>query len=220
VIKGDLRLDDSPIKTLSEGLKINGHAYLKNTRIKEIPKIHVQYTLNLQDSDVEKIPQGLIVGGDLKLKGAKNLHTLPKELVIGGGLNIMGTNIKETPEDLILGKGLNVSDIPELRDRKIKVFRPQKFGGKYLYVDSILTEIDRIKFFENYKLYISPYSTVIATTDDKIFAHGYSARNAIRALLYKFSTKDLSEYREYTLETVLSSTESILMFRDITNACS
>ena len=54
---------------------------------------------------------------------------------------------------------------------------------------------------------------------DGIFSHGKSVKEAKESIIYKMKTRDLSEYKDLTLESVISKEEAIIMYRSITGAC-
>ena len=56
--------------------------------------------------------------------------------------------------------------------------------------------------------------------DGDIYSHGETLKQAREDLVYKLTTQDLSEYKAYTIDTVLSKNDCIKMYRSITGACS
>ena len=54
---------------------------------------------------------------------------------------------------------------------------------------------------------------------DGIFSHGKTVKEAKESIIYKMKTRDLSEYKDLTLESVISKEEAIIMYRSITGAC-
>ena len=59
-----------------------------------------------------------------------------------------------------------------------------------------------------------------AVHDGEAYAHGVTLKEAKADLIFKRTSKDLSEYKELTLESKLTLEECIKMYRSITGACS
>jgi hypothetical protein len=54
--------------------------------------------LNLFNSQIKSLPQGVKIGGELGLTFTK-LETLPKGLIVKGGLDIAGTPLEKYSDD-------------------------------------------------------------------------------------------------------------------------
>jgi hypothetical protein len=67
--------------------------------------------LNLMNSYVEELPEGLEVGGNLILVGTE-IKSLPEGLVVGGGLYLRGLKIQSLPKGLKVGENLLIYDTP------------------------------------------------------------------------------------------------------------
>jgi hypothetical protein len=66
--KGDLNLQDTPITSLPEGLKVGGDLDLSNTPITSLPEgLKVGGCLYLNNTPITSLPEGFIVGGNLHL---------------------------------------------------------------------------------------------------------------------------------------------------------
>jgi hypothetical protein len=78
---------------------------LRRSRIKFLPKnlIKVDGKLDLMYSQIEKLPDNLMVNGDLWLDFCKNLQSLPNGLKVTYDLDLRGTNITSLPSDLEVG---------------------------------------------------------------------------------------------------------------------
>ena len=72
IVKGDLNLEDSEIKSLPQGLTIEGDLFLYHSRV--------------------ELPKGLKVNGNLSLIGP-NVTSLPKGLEVLGWLSITDTEL-------------------------------------------------------------------------------------------------------------------------------
>ena len=76
------------IQIINSQLVVEGNLDLNNTNISSLPQgLHVGGGLDLYNcTSLIKLPQGLHVGGDLYLAGSTSLTTLPQGLTVGGDL--------------------------------------------------------------------------------------------------------------------------------------
>lgn len=77
--------------------------------IYDLPKnLHIRGDLHLEDSDIERLPEGLRVDGMLNVQSTRSLRELPKNLKVGDIL-VSGSALTELPEGLeILHGSLNL----------------------------------------------------------------------------------------------------------------
>jgi len=68
--------------------------------------------LKLMRSQIEKLPDNLIVNGYLWLDGCKNLKSLPNGLKVKYNLDLRDTNLTSLPSDLEVGVDLYLWDTP------------------------------------------------------------------------------------------------------------
>jgi hypothetical protein len=100
--KGDLDLENTPIQSLPDGLKVGGSLYLRGTPIQSLPdSLKVGGALNLINTPIQSLPSGLEVGGKLLLSNTP-IQSLPDDLEVGGNLYLRGTPIskKYTEEEV------------------------------------------------------------------------------------------------------------------------
>jgi hypothetical protein len=72
--------------------------------------LHIKGNLNLSDLEIETLPKGLKVGGDLFLIGCKNLTSLPEGLEVNGALYLSLCNkLKSLPKGLKVDGGLSIT---------------------------------------------------------------------------------------------------------------
>jgi hypothetical protein len=90
----------------------------KDANIERINKIIQDYidggskgNLNLRNTLLTSLPQGLEVGGDLWLSYTK-ISSLPQGLKVGGGLSLSNTPIQSLPDTLKVGGNLDLSRTP------------------------------------------------------------------------------------------------------------
>jgi hypothetical protein len=81
-------------------LDIEGDLDLSETPITSLPEgLKVKGDLNLAYSKITSLPKGLKVGGDLRLDGCANITSLPKGLVVDGDLNVSGTPLEDVYDE-------------------------------------------------------------------------------------------------------------------------
>lgn len=85
---------------------------LKNKKVPSLEdlerKMEDDDSLNLIGSDIEALPEGLEVDGDLRLVDCKSLKELPNNFKVGGILDLEGcTSLKKLPQGLEVGWDLS-----------------------------------------------------------------------------------------------------------------
>ena len=81
IVKGDLDLNSTRIKTLPKGLKVGGYLFLKDC------------------SNLTSLPEGLEVGWFLSLQNCTSLASLPKGLKVDKHLYIKNTPLAKFSDD-------------------------------------------------------------------------------------------------------------------------
>ena len=61
--------------------------------------LDIKGDLDLTYSNIESLPEGLKVGGDLRLDGCANITSLPKGLVVYGDLNVSNTSLEDVYDE-------------------------------------------------------------------------------------------------------------------------
>ena len=124
-------------------LNIEGNLDLTNTDIKSLPDgLKVSGDLNLTETDMESLPERLEVAGNLYLDHSF-IKSLPKDLKVGGDLSIEATYIKSLPRGLQVGGDLYLNDsylykvtsLNELRDIVKKMVEPGFIKGNVIFDD-------------------------------------------------------------------------------------
>ena len=131
VVRGNLYLSDTNIKSIPDNLVVGGTLFLNNTKIKSLPKnlvigggLYLCFSnirslpdnfviggcLALRESKITSLPNNLIVGGDLDLRNTK-IKSLPDNLVVGGTLFLTNTKIKSLPDNIIVGGSLDINGL-------------------------------------------------------------------------------------------------------------
>ena len=82
-----------------------------NKKIEQYIKDGGKGDLNLSNTPITTLPNGLTVGGYLNLQNTP-ITTLPNDLTVGGNLNLYNTPITSLPNDLTVGGYLNLNNTP------------------------------------------------------------------------------------------------------------
>jgi len=121
------------IPLTEKDLNIEGELDLTNTDIKSLPDgLKVAGDLNLTETDMRLLPERLEVAGNLYLDHSF-IKSLPKDLKVGGDLSIEATYIKSLPRGLQVGGDLYLNDSNELRDIVKKMVEPGFIKGNVIF---------------------------------------------------------------------------------------
>jgi hypothetical protein len=132
------------IPLTEKDLNIEGNLDLTNTDIKSLPDgLKVAGNLNLTETDMESLPERLEVAGNLYLDHSF-IKSLPKDLKVGGYLSIEATYIKSLPRGLQVGgdlylndskllNNIDYNDSNELRDIVKKMVEPGFIKGNVIF---------------------------------------------------------------------------------------
>ena len=182
--------------------------------------------LDLRGTQIQSLPDNLTVGGSLYLRGTQ-IQSLPDNLTVGGYLDLEGTQIQSLPDNLTVGGSLDLrgTQITDTRmvNRKFTANMVDKLwsNSKYIKVDEMFAE--KINHHGNVwevkKIY-GTKSFYIVTDGNGKYAHGDTIQEAKKDLIYKISNRDKSEYKNLTLNSILSFEDAIECYRVITGACS
>ena len=92
-------------------------------------------------------------------------------------------------------------------------------GSTWSFFDGTHKEVATIRKSGSLTVYKMKDGTY-AVHDGEAYAHGKTLKEAKADLIYKRTSRDLSEYKELTMDSKLSLEECIKMYRSITGACS
>jgi len=77
--------------------------------------LHIKGDLNLSETPIESLPNGLVVSGDLILSECESLRSLPKGLKVGGSLDLSySLHLDSLPNGLVVGGDLILSGCESL----------------------------------------------------------------------------------------------------------
>lgn len=142
--------------------------------------------------------------GGLDLSGCTGLTSLPENLTVSGYLYLRGCT------------GLTKSG-----KRKVKKLENGDYKeGQYIFCDGILTRVKKTKQAGKYTLYIGKIPGKNVVSDGNNYAHCDKLRDGIADLAFK-AAKDrgAGQYKGMSLDTELTVTEAVTMYRIITGAC-
>lgn len=92
-------------------------------------------------------------------------------------------------------------------------------NGEYIIVDNILSRVLKRKGNVLKVINHSDKEESYIVEQNGIFSHGRTIDEARESLVYKLSTRDLTEFKSLTLESILTKEEAIRMYMSITGAC-
>jgi len=154
--------------------------------------------------------------GHLDLSNTQ-ITSLPEGLTVGGSLDLSDTPISSLPEGLIVGGYLDLSNT-QIKVHKLKC--GDYVPGKYLYADGILTHVKRRMEHSGYIFYQGRIPGQNIVSDGIYYAHCDKWEDGISDICFKKAEdRGLEQYRNLTLDSVLSEEEMISMYRIITGAC-
>ena len=158
-------------------------------------------SLDLRDTQITALPEGLTVGGSLDLENCTQITALPEGLTVGGSLYLRGTQITN--------------------DGKYHRLREGDFvDGKYIYCDGMLTHISRKKVFGQYTYFVGKIKGQDVIYDGEFYAHCKSFEDGVRDLSFKRAKdRGQDQYKDMTLDSVVKHDDAIVMYRIITGAC-
>jgi len=232
-IGGTLYLRNTKITSLPNNLTVGGGIDLSNSSIKTIPQnLTVHTFLDLGDTNITSLPDNLTVGGYLDLEYS-NIIKIPNNLTVYGYLCLEGTKIEEVPNDSLIYGCIYYNDnrmvhpsLPlEYYDKRQKFRNKPIFwesnGVRYIKVDDILSIIDS-HHGNVYRTHQVGYDKelYIVTDGENNWAHGETLKEAKLDLIYKISDRDTSDYKNMSLDDILTFEEAIIAYRTITGACS
>jgi hypothetical protein len=202
-VGGSLDLCGTQITSLPDGLTVGGWLYLSGTQITSLPDgLTVGGWLDIGGTQITSMPEGLTVGGSLYLSGTK-ITSLPDGLTVGGRLDLSGTQITEEESE--------------------KVIRPHDGDyaeGRYLYCDGMLVHVKRRKTIGGYTYYVGKIKGMNVISDGENYAHCRDFRDGVNDLEFKkVKDRGADQYKDYTMDTVVSFEDAKTMYRIITGAC-
>ena len=219
-ICGSLVLRSTPITELPEGLKeVYGNLDIYNTNITKLNDNLVVYSsFVLGYTQIEELPKGLIIGGELNLgntnlRDYSNLHKVCSELVVS----------KEKYDEI---KDSLAKHSKELIWGDVCVTFEPNYNGAYLFENEIGRYIKVDWYFGkiveqegnvyHIKTYYSDSIRYLVTDGEGKWSYGETLGEAKADLIYKVSNKNKDSYKDLTLDSELSFEDAIVCYRVIT----
>ncbi|MDR2893031.1 MAG: hypothetical protein LBV80_08110 [Deltaproteobacteria bacterium] len=147
------------------------------------------------------------------------LNNAPDGLQVGGGLDLRGTGITEEQRRKVKKTPDNFQ---QNLCAKVRSFRNPMIwrNGKAIKADGIFSELVSHKGNIYRTRQIGKERVEYLVTDGKgKWAHGATLQAARADLIYKIGNRDSSEYKNLTLDSVLTLEKAIEAYRVITGAC-
>ena len=222
---GSLYLNDTPITSLPDNLTVGGSLDISGTKITSLPdNLTVGGWLDLSGTPITSLPDNLTVGGSLDLSGTP-ITSLPDNLTVGIWLDLRYTQITSLPDSLTVGGSLDLRYTPiTSKNNERKKVKRLKNGdyvdGRYLYCDNVLIHVKRKKQIGVYTYFVGKIKGMNAIFDGENYAHCKDFKDGVNDLAFK-KAKDrgAEQYREYTMDTVVSFEDAKTMYRIITGSC-
>jgi hypothetical protein len=110
--KYGLDLENTPITSLPDNLRVNGSLWLNNTQITSLPdNLRVNGSLWLTNTPITSLPDNLTVKGYLDLSNTP-ITNLPDNLRVKGNLYLNNTKITSLPDNLRFKGNLYLTNTP------------------------------------------------------------------------------------------------------------
>ena len=224
----NLILNRSKLIKLPKNLKIKGSLQIGNTAVTNIPNDCEYSALSIHFTKIKSLKDNLILDY-LNLEGTP-FRQLPNNLMVFSYINFINTYITSLPENVFtptIYAGTIINDdryecitkgVYKLKKEYVHITHSS--GRKFLYVDGILSEVikKRGNVYHVRNRVNEPISYAI-TDGENNWAHGRTLKEAKEDLLFKISSRSLSEYANLTLDDKLTYEEAIACYRIITGAC-
>lgn len=159
-------------------------------------------SLDLRGTGITALPEGLTVGGSLDLEGCTGITALPEGLTVVGWLDLEGTGItgKRTARKLKEGEYVE---------------------GRYLFADGILTHVKKARKISGYTFFEGKIKGKNVLFDGENYVHCKTIMQGVADLNFKKQKeRGASQYKDLTLDSIVSRQDAIVMYRIITGACS
>lgn len=178
--------------------------------------------LDLTGSEIECLPNNLIVHGFLSLRDSK-IKKLPENLIVEDFLDINDTAISEIPKGLIVKGDFFCSALlgkKKGKPRRVRIYERQIIFGRFICCNRRLIEFKRVTEKFGYTIYVGANKTKNVVIDGQYFSVCSSIKSGILDVMYKKNRDKAEElYGNYTLDTVVNMSEVIVLYRTVTGAC-
>lgn len=236
-VQNDLVLSRTFVKNIPDDLIVGGCLGLSFTPITELPdNFKVGTELVMYSSKITKLPNNLTIAGSLFLYSSK-ISKLPENLTVQGTLELRKTNIIELPDNLSVGANIYADDKIDIsqvnrvlspeQEKKIKSLRNMpvfwerngvryiKAYYKFFVIDSYYNNVYRVHELEQ-----EDKQFYLVTDDENNWGIGKTIAGAESDRIYHSCDKDISHYKDISLDDTLTFYEVMAVYYAITGACS
>ena len=179
-------------------------------------------SLDLTESEIEYLPDNLIVHGFLSLRGSK-VKKLPENLIVEDFLDINETQLSDIPKSLIVKGDFFCSTLMGEKNgktRRVRIYERQVIFDRFICCSRRLIEFKRVTEKLGYTIYVGTNKDKNVVVDGQYFSVCSSIKSGILDVMYKKNRDKAEElYGEYTLDSTVKMSEVIVMYRTITSAC-
>jgi len=151
-----------------------------------------------------KIYDYVSVGGYIDASGADTKCAFPKLTSVGGSIDASGDF-----------KGVEINNPARACTMLLESFA--KSG--YSFADNMLAKIVRVKGRVSRVILAGKTKVSYLVTDGAAWSHGETIKKASEGLMFKISSRDTTEFKNWKLDTKITLSQAIKSYRAITGAC-
>ena len=109
---GDLDLARTKLKTLPEGLVVDGNLWIEQSDIETLPEyLRVYGSLSANQSKLVELPEGFVAEGNLHIVDVQ-IKRFPSDFKIGRNINAFKSGLEQLPEGLTVKGTLRLGHTP------------------------------------------------------------------------------------------------------------
>lgn len=237
IVGGCLGLSFTPITELPDNFKVGTELVMYSSKITKLPSnLTVGRNLDLSETKITELPDDLTIAGSLFLYSSK-ISKLPENLTVQGTLELRKTNIIELPDNLSVGANIYADDKIDIsqvnrvlspeQEKKIKSLRNmpvfwERNGVRYIKayykffdIDSYYNNVYRVHELEQ-----EDKQFYLVTDDENNWGIGKTIAGAESDRIYHSCDKDISHYKDISLDDTLTFYEVMAVYYAITGAYS
>ena len=144
------------------------------------------------------------VGGDIDARGADTKTAFPELTSVGGDIDARGD-----------WKHVEFGNTTHCREMLLKSFA----RNGYTFADNVLAKVVSTKGLESRIILAGKTKVSYLVTDGAVWSHGETLKAAREGLIFKISSRDTTEYKNWKLDTKITLSQAIKSYRAITGAC-
>ena len=144
------------------------------------------------------------VGGSIVARGEDTKTAFPKLTSVGGYIYASGD-----------WKHVEIGNIIRCRAMLEKSFS----RNNYIFADNMLAKVVSVKGRVSRVILAGKTKVSYLVTDGAAWSHGETLEKACEGLIYKISSRDTTEFKNWKLDTEVTLGQAIKSYRAITGAC-